>query len=467
MRRLHLSAHPEAARVHLQLGRLSRHGGPSGPFFQRLSNELPGAEIVRLEQVGGDRMVLVELRGAPCGERRALLLELTGRHANLLLLGPDDRLVDWLVPAPSGRGAPRLALGTIWKPPGGSARAPAGDPGPSIAEALPLPPDAPPGTDGERAPLSWRVEQTLGARADEARTSELSAKLRARLARRIDRTRALVRGLEERARASAEVERVRQDGELLKTNLARLRRGMDHAELFDWFATDGSQRRITLDPERSPQENMERLFDRARKLERSRETVASEIEIARVRLAALEDLRARLESAAMEPEELEAEAVERGLLEAAQQADPRRRAETAPRLPYRVFQASRGSEIRVGRSAADNDQLTLRHSRGSDLWLHTADAPGSHVVLRLAKGATADEEEVLDAAHLAVHFSPLRGTRRALVHLAPRKLVHKPRGAKPGLVGLSGGKTIDLRVQQERIDRLLRTARRGLEGAQE
>ena len=63
--------------------------------------------------------------------------------------------------------------------------------------------------------------------------------------------------------------------------------------------------------------------------------------------------------------------------------------------------------------------------------------------------------ELLDAAHLAVHFSPLEGATKARVHVAPRKLVHKPRGAKPGLVTLSGGKVLDLRLQPERLQRLL------------
>jgi predicted ribosome quality control (RQC) complex YloA/Tae2 family protein len=113
----------------------------------------------------------------------------------------------------------------------------------------------------------------------------------------------------------------------------------------------------------------------------------------------------------------------------------------------------------VGRSARDNDELTMRHSKGSDLWLHTADAPGSHVVLCLDKGAEADPEEVLDAAHLAVHFSPLKGARRADVHVAARKLVHKPKGAKPGLVTLSGGKVLSVRMQPERLERLLGSGR--------
>lgn len=145
-----------------------------------------------------------------------------------------------------------------------------------------------------------------------------------------------------------------------------------------------------------------------------------------------------------------------GLLEPRQQGDVRKRKAPAPRKPYRVFRGCKGSEIRVGRTARDNDTLTIRLARGSDYWLHTADCPGSHVILCTPRGQEPDPEEVLDAAHLAVHFSPVRGTDRAPVHVAARKHVHKPKGAKPGLVTLSGGRILQVRVQQSRLDALLR-----------
>ena len=155
------------------------------------------------------------------------------------------------------------------------------------------------------------------------------------------------------------------------------------------------------------------------------------------------------------PDELEREALEGGLLEERQEADERKRTAPPTRLPYKTFTACRGSEVRVGRAARDNDHLTFRHANGNDLWLHTADAPGSHVVLRLPGKEDPDAEEVLDAATLAVHFSPLSEASRADVHVARVKEVKKPRGAKPGLVTLSGGKTLHVRMQPERLERLL------------
>ena len=120
----------------------------------------------------------------------------------------------------------------------------------------------------------------------------------------------------------------------------------------------------------------------------------------------------------------------------------------------------------MGRSARDNDELTFRASRGNDLWLHTADTPGSHVILVVAKGAEPDPEEVLDAAHLAVHFSPKRGAGRVDVHVARRKLVSKPRRAPAGLVPLSGGKVKRVRLEPERLERRLATRGRPRPGGE-
>ena len=215
-------------------------------------------------------------------------------------------------------------------------------------------------------------------------------------------------------------------------------------------------RRLALDPKLSPRQNVERYFTRYKKLLRAAQNVDEELAQAQTRRTELEELAQRLDDAEQDPEALEAEAVERGLLDPPQVADPRKRKAPEARKPYRSFVGSRGSEIRVGRSSRDNDTLTLRHARGNDLWLHTADCPGSHVVLRLERGAEPEEEEVLDAAHLAIHFSPARGTDRAPVHVARRKHVHKPRGAKAGLVTLSGGRILEIRVQPARLEGLLR-----------
>ncbi|MBI5361639.1 MAG: NFACT family protein, partial [Planctomycetes bacterium] len=81
--RVRVSADPEAPRLHVQHERVERHDGPLGPFFRRAQSELLGATLAECVPVAGDRIALFECREAAVGERRALVLELFGRHANL------------------------------------------------------------------------------------------------------------------------------------------------------------------------------------------------------------------------------------------------------------------------------------------------------------------------------------------------------------------------------------------------
>ncbi|MEE8468031.1 MAG: NFACT RNA binding domain-containing protein [Planctomycetota bacterium] len=471
--RLRLSANPDAPRIHLQVGRVPSHSGPQGPFFRRLAEELCGACIAGLDLVGGDRIVILELTQTPRGGRRALLAELVGRHSNLVLLGPGDEVLEVLVPAPaSKRGQARLVTGRAWGPPGGFARGPEKVQPPPLQELLPapdaphagrLPRDAPDtphaGRLADQAPLSWRVEFHLGGQAARLLRARIDRRLAERLARKLSRARSLLAGLEQRSTAASGSQRVRQDGELLKAHLSRLRRGLSHVELEDWFTDSAPLRRIELDPRRSPLENMERLFARYSKLERARSRVASELERAHARLAGLLEFERARGLPDADPAALETEAEARGLLDARQEADLRKRRAPAPRLPYRTFVVHGGKEVWVGRGARDNDVLTFRIARGNDLWLHTADCPGSHVILRLGKGQEPDPRALEEAALLAVHFSPARDRGFAPVHVARRKEVHKPRGAKPGLVTLSGGRILEVQTQQARLEGLLRSRR--------
>ncbi|MFQ5418199.1 MAG: NFACT RNA binding domain-containing protein, partial [Myxococcota bacterium] len=102
-----------------------------------------------------------------------------------------------------------------------------------------------------------------------------------------------------------------------------------------------------------------------------------------------------------------------------------------------------------------NDLLSTRLARGKDLFFHLDGAPGSHVVLRTEGRSDPPAEAILDACELAVHYSKAKNATRADVHVVPIKNVKKPKGAKPGLVMVHGGKTIHLRRMRTRLDRIL------------
>ncbi len=110
----------------------------------------------------------------------------------------------------------------------------------------------------------------------------------------------------------------------------------------------------------------------------------------------------------------------------------------------RRYRSSDGYEILVGRTSRDNDQLTMRIAKSSDIWLHAADYPGSHVVLRNPKRTPIPNRAILEAAQLAAKFSQANNDSGAkvAVNYCEKKFVTKPKGLGPGQVRLSAFKTV-------------------------
>jgi len=132
-----------------------------------------------------------------------------------------------------------------------------------------------------------------------------------------------------------------------------------------------------------------------------------------------------------------------------------------PRLPYRTFLSKDGAEIRVGRTAKENDILSCEpeHRDGDDFWMHAAGCPGSHVVIRAESlpGGELSKDAELDAAVLAANYSKAALTGKVAVTLCRARQVKKPFGAKPGLVQLQGSVrtvTVDWKRERHRLDRL-------------
>ena len=108
----------------------------------------------------------------------------------------------------------------------------------------------------------------------------------------------------------------------------------------------------------------------------------------------------------------------------------------------RQFTSSDGLMILVGKKAADNDFLTFRLARSLDTWLHAADYPGSHVIVRNPNRSEIPNRTLTEAAQLAAFYSDARNQTKAAVHYTHKKFVNKPRRAAPGLVSLASFKTI-------------------------
>lgn len=108
----------------------------------------------------------------------------------------------------------------------------------------------------------------------------------------------------------------------------------------------------------------------------------------------------------------------------------------------RRYLSSDGYEILVGRAARDNDSLTFKIAKPSDLWLHAADYPGSHVIVRNPTRKEIPHRTLIEAAQLAAYFSQASKDPKVDVHYTERKFLSKPKGSAPGLVRMSRFKNI-------------------------
>ena len=245
---------------------------------------------------------------------------------------------------------------------------------------------------------------------------------------------------------------------LLSSNAHSIPRGAATASIDDWSTGERVPISLTLDPSLTAREQADALFRRAKRMKRGAPIARARLEEAHRAAKALTPI-AELARAAEDDEALEKaerRAIAAGALAARAQTTKGAVDRPAERLPYTTFHSGE-RPVHVGRGAKDNDALTTRVARSHDLWLHVKGFTGAHVIVPLAKGEACPAELLVDAAHLAAHFSDARGETVVDVMYVPRRYVRKPRGAAPGAVVVEREKVLVLRVEPARLTRLLPT----------
>jgi len=256
---------------------------------------------------------------------------------------------------------------------------------------------------------------------------------------------------------AAEADQLHQKASLLLAHASEI---PERAAYFETQTWDDEPRpiRIELDPRKTPTELAQELFKKSKRFKRGSDVAPERLSAVAAELDELIEVRHRLEDDTAEELATKLEAL--GVPITAPKEVARKRRQAGERLPYREFIAVDGASLLVGRSAADNDRLTLRHARPHDLWLHARGVAGAHVLVRLSKGTQCPPETLVDAATLAAHFSDLRGEAIVDVLYTPRRFVRKRKGSPVGSVTLGSEKVIALRMEPMRLQRLLKNERR-------
>jgi len=414
-----LSAIPEASGI--RSSDESHQNAPQPPIFclwlrtRLLNGRVAGWERLhpRVQEVAIERLKDAEV------QRFLLVHEDNGADSNLLLLDEERHLLIALR-NPNQPGRP-LSKGKPYAQP---------------SRWYPLRPD--------RGPTAEAAQ----ARGQKAVWQHHLKRLRKQLHRRLQRLEG------DRAGLSA-AQHFRHWGDLLKSRMHELQPGQPELFVLDSSENTPAEVRIPLNPQESPQQNLEALYRKAEKLERSephieRRTMETQsqtvsVEAALEQLAGLRDDDAVLAWGAQQPLWM------RAMLPREVNAGNETPANASGPL---VRLSSDGLEIWVGRNARENETVTFRWAKGNDWWLHAQGVGGAHVVVR-SFGRDLPTRTLEEAAQLATYFSKLRKAGRAEVDCTRRKHVRRVKGGPTGLVHFSQNRTLHIRLDDELVSRLL------------
>ena len=239
-------------------------------------------------------------------------------------------------------------------------------------------------------------------------------------------------------------------GDLINANIYRLEKGMTACTLEDFYT--GEQREIKLDARLTPSQNAQKYYAEYRKLDTAEKMLTELIKKGADDLIYLDsvlDCISRNENE-QELNEIRRELREQGFVRGGRDKPDDRKKKLSE--PMR-FRSTDGFEILVGKNNRQNDQLTLKTAKATDIWLHTKDIAGSHVIIK-TDGKTPSERTIFEAAQLAAFHSKARSGSGVPVDYTAVKFVKKPAGAKPGMVIFTNNKTLYVTPSEEIIDKL-------------
>ena len=488
-----LSANPSHPRLHLTT--LNRENPEKPPMFcMLLRKHLTGARILELEQPYMERIVTLRLEATDeLGDKvsRSLVLEAMGRHANLILLDGEGRIIDCVrrVEGDLATGARQVLPGLFYRPPEPRFGIPPllerelrfrgeeGDLTRAVQEmwnAVKEYPSTPtmllqegkpkdisflpilqygPGMELREYPgFGELLDDFYETRERQEQTRQRGEDLLRAVRTARDRTARKLANQRQELLATRDRERLRQLGDILTSSLHALERGRSTVRLVDYYDPEGAEVEIELDPRLSPQQNAAKYYKDYNRAKSAESALTLQIEKGEEDLSYLDSV---LETLALAEGERDLQEIRQELTDTGYLKKPGKTGKGARRVAGRPmeFRTDGGFRVSVGKNNSQNDLLTTRQAGKGDLWFHTQKIHGSHVIL-WTEGREPDGESVAQAAALAAWFSQGREGGKIPVDYTPVKFVKKPAGARPGMVVYTTCQTLMVQPDGELAKRL-------------
>lgn len=236
------------------------------------------------------------------------------------------------------------------------------------------------------------------------------------------------------------MEKYKRYAELITANLYALKENDTEAVVVDYYDPDMSEITIKLDGRFSPAVNAQKYFKKYNKAKTAAEELTKQIKLASAELDYLESVEEELKKAETEQDlsEIGDELFEQGYIRRPKDAKKKKKETSKPM----EFQTPDGFRVLVGKNNKQNDMLTLKLAKNSDMWFHTKDIHGSHVVLCYEHGKEFTDDAILYAARLAAKYSKGAESSQVPVDYTLVKYVKKPSGSAPGMVIYTDNRTV-------------------------
>jgi predicted ribosome quality control (RQC) complex YloA/Tae2 family protein len=424
---LFVSVDPTSPRLYLtkrRLKELEKQSIPLNSFGQTMRSRLSGAHVAGISRDALDRIVRLTFRVDDENgvSFRRLVIQLTGRTADIFLLDELNRIQGVL------REQGQARFDERYEPPPRPAK--------ETRETSSVGPGSP----------SAQLDAYFAA-LDAAKTFDSRAKaLRSKLTKSIRQQRTLKEHLEQDLIRHGEPEEHKRTGDLILANIATAVRDGNKVRITDYYTEGAPMIQIEVDENRSLQDEAAHRFRQYTKAKRAAEEIAGRLNQIDRDVAALEARLQQLQAIIDSRDQVALESFEKP---APAPKHPEKKSSRTQKITgVRRYLSTDGYEILVGRAARDNDNLTFRIAQPNDLWMHTGDYPGSHVVVRNPTRKEIPQRTIIEAAQLAGRFSQASEDSKVVVHYTERKFLSKPKGAAPGLVRLSRFRSITVEPKE-------------------
>ena len=246
-------------------------------------------------------------------------------------------------------------------------------------------------------------------------------------------------------------EEIRKNAELLTANMYRVKRGDSSVTVEDYYTDGCPSVEIKLDILKTPQQNAAAMFKEYNKLKTAEIHLTALVAEGEKQLDYLNSVLDELERAETERDlaEIRRELLETGYLKNQKGAKPDKSKKQGPMR----FISSDGYEILVGRSNSQNDELTTKTARRTDIWLHTKSVHGSHVIIS-CEGREPPERTIAEAASIAAYYSQGREGGKTAVDYTAVRFVRKPSGSMPGKVVYTDYRTVMAEADEALCEKL-------------